>query len=114
MARRSRNFSGIQFEELRREIDDRYNEVHDELSDAYYGGKPFREYGVLSKETFDKLHALIFWMRDVEFDERNQTKHLDKRVPMEKYDLNPDGRRKSEIAKAKIEQLAAEGIKLII
>lgn len=66
-----RNFDGIQFEELRKVVDGKFNDVHDELSDCYYNRKPFREYGVLDKETFDGLHGLIWHLYDVALDDEN-------------------------------------------
>ncbi len=50
-----RNFDGIQFEKIRRVVDPDFNTVHDELSAAYYGKIPFRDYGVLDKATFAEL-----------------------------------------------------------
>lgn len=50
-----RNFEGIQFEELRKEIDPKYNTVHDELSSCYYGKKPFRN---KSDKTQEKIQEL--------------------------------------------------------
>ena len=55
-----RNFDNIQFAELRKKVDEKFNDVHDELSECYYDKKPFRTYGILNKDTFDKLHGLIF------------------------------------------------------
>ena len=60
-----RNFDRIGHEALRRLVDERFNRVHDELSACYYERKPFRDRGVLTKEQFEKLHGLIFLIRDV-------------------------------------------------
>ncbi|MDD4110221.1 MAG: hypothetical protein PHS54_01560 [Clostridia bacterium] len=65
-----RNFDNILNQELREEIDPKYNNIHDELSDCYYKKKEFRKYGILDKQTFDKLHGLIFNMRDMEYNEK--------------------------------------------
>lgn len=66
-----RNYTGIQFEKIRKTLDHKYNQTHDELSDCYYAGLPFRGYGVLTKEQFDKLHGLIFLKWEVEFHAEN-------------------------------------------
>ena len=112
-----RNFNGVQFEELRKEIDPKYNTVHDELSDCYYDKKPFRNYGVLTKEQFDKLHSLIFQKREVEFHDENLKRP-------EKYDeakyndiKDKDGNvigKKVDKAQEKIQELKNEGIELEI
>lgn len=112
-----RNFKGIQFEELRKEIDPKYNTVHDELSDCYYGKKPFRNYGVLSKEQFDKLHSLIFQKRDVEFHEKNKEKTTETQYDEKKYNDIIDRKgniigKKADKAKEIIQELKNEGIEL--
>lgn len=71
-----RNFDYIQFAELRKQIDSRFNTIHDELSECYYDKKPFREYGILDKEIFDKLHGLVFMKRDVEIYEENEKQSI--------------------------------------
>lgn len=114
-----RNFEGIQFAELRKKIDGKYNAVHDELSDCYYNKKPFRTYGVLDKETFDKLHGLIFLERDIEFHEENLKQPAKDRIPEEKYneERDQDGTiivKKNEQAAAKIAELKTKGIVLEI
>lgn len=112
-----RNFDGIRYGALRRLIDPKYNAVHDELSSCYYGKKPFRDYGVLTKETFDALHGLIFLKRDVEFHERNIREGHG--FPESEYDqvLDQDGKvvgsRSAEAARA-IAELEAKGLKLVI
>lgn len=114
-----RNFDGVQFEELRKVIDAKYNAVHDELSDCFYNKKPFRTYGVLDKATFDKLHGLIFTQRDVEFHAENLKLPEEKRIPEAKYNeiTDKDGTvvaRKNEQAFQEIAKLKAEGIELEI
>jgi hypothetical protein len=113
-----RNFERVQFAELRKKIDGKYNAVHDELSDCYYNGKPFRTYGVLDKETFDKLHGLIFQMRDVKFHEEN-LKQLEKdKIPEEQYNEYKDEEgntvKQNEKAAEKVAKLKTEGIELEI
>lgn len=70
-----RNFDRVQFEELRKKIDWKYNQAHDALSQAYYEGKEFiwkgRSYGVLNKETFDKLQAMIWARYKIMFHQEN-------------------------------------------
>ncbi|MEM2124991.1 MAG: hypothetical protein QXQ53_01175 [Candidatus Methanosuratincola sp.] len=112
-----RNFDGVQFETLRKEVDKRFNDLHDELSDCYYNHKPFRHYGILSKELFDKLHGLIFLKRDVAFHEANLRRPPEERIPTEKYDtiLNDKGEVVgSRVAEAQtmIDRLKSEGIAL--
>ena len=70
-----RNYSNIQFEELRRQIDSIFNQAHDALSEAYYEGKEFiwkgTNYGILDKETFDKMHSKFWAEYEVLFHEEN-------------------------------------------
>lgn len=77
----NRNFDKIQDESIRRVVDPKYNDVHDELSDCYYNKKEFRNYGILDKTSFDKLHGLIFLKRDVEFNSKKE--EIDKvKIPL--------------------------------
>jgi len=82
-----RNTAGIQHETIRKKIDKKYNDVHDELSKCYYEKKPFRDYGILDKETFDKLHGLIFLKRDLEF-VAVHTKEKVKNPNLEDHNIN--------------------------
>lgn len=113
----SRNWDRIQFEKLRRIIDPKFNQVHDELSDSFYDKKPFRSYGVLTQENFNKLHGLIFLKRDVEFHEEN-LKQLEKdRIPEKEYndivDVNGQIIEKLHVKSAeKIVKLESEDIEL--
>lgn len=113
-----RNFDNIQFEKLRKKMDKKFNDVHDELSDCYYNGKPFRTYGVLDKATFDKLHGLIFEMRDVEFHEENLKQPEKDKISEEEYNEDKDEEgntvKQNEKAAEKIAKLKAEGIELEI
>ena len=112
-----RNWKGIKHEELRMKVDPKFNKIHDELTACYYEGKPFRSYGILDKETFDKLHGLIFLHRDVEFHIENMKQLSDKRIPEEEYNLIMDkdgnviGKRHDEALK-KISELKKQGIEL--
>ncbi len=111
--------SNIQNYDLRKTIDPLFNQVHDELSDAYYNKKPFRNYGVLTKAQFDKLHSLIFLIYDVRLNEENLKLQSSKQMPEKDYDDifddkgNVVGRKSVEAAK-KIQELNAEGFNLII
>ena len=70
-----RNFDRVQFEELRKKIDWKYNLAHDALSQAYYEGQEFiwkgYNYGVLDKVTFDKLQAMIWARYKIMFHQEN-------------------------------------------
>lgn len=117
-----RNFDNIQHADLRQIVDHKFNEVHDELSDCYYNKKPFswkgKDYGVLDKETFDKLHGLIFDLREVSFHEENKKQPKEKQIPEEQYNPSEekDGKQKTRIenVKDKVASLKSEGLELTI
>jgi hypothetical protein len=114
-----RNTTGIQFEALRGLVDKKFNDVHDELTKCYYDGTPFRTLGVLNKEQFDRLHGLIFHLRDVAFHVRNLLQLPAKRVPASEYnEIRNDAGvltgTVSEKAAARIAELKASGIELVI
>jgi hypothetical protein len=67
-----RSFDGVEFEALRKQVDAKFNAVHDELSAAYYEREPFRRLGVLTKEQFDKLHGLLFHLHEQALDQANE------------------------------------------
>jgi len=112
-----RNFENIQFGEFRKTFDIKYNNVHDELTDCYYNKKPYKTYGILNKKTFDKLHALIFLQRDVDFHQENLKQLSKDRIPEEQYndikdiDGNVIGKKDQE-ALSKISTLKTDGIEL--
>jgi len=112
----SRNFDNIQFETLRKTVDGKFNTVHDELSDCYYNGKPFRTFGILTKEKFDKLHGLIFVLRDIAFHQENFKSPPPKRIPEDEYNYVDIEKtiKKSDRALQIRDALAAEGIELVI
>jgi hypothetical protein len=115
----TRNFDGVQFEGLRKKIDAKYNAAHDELSDCYYNKKPYKTYGILDKETFDKLHGLIFQKRDVEFHQENLKKPKKDQIPEEQYNevKDKDGNvigKKNEESAAKIKALTDAGLDVAI
>jgi hypothetical protein len=108
-----RNFDGVQFDKLRKVIDAKFNALHDELSDCYYNNKPFRTFGTLTKAQFDKLHGLLFWIRDVKFHEANFAQAITNRIPEEKYnDILDDAgnviNKKSTIAASLITDLKSK------
>ena len=80
-----RNFTGIQFESIRKLVDDKINTIHDELSNCFYQGLPFRTFGVLTKTQFDRLHGLLFRIYDVLFHEENIKQPIAQQIPEAKY-----------------------------
>lgn len=106
-----RNYEGMQFENLRKEVDAPYNEFHDALSIAYYNGIVFnhpwlKKWGYKydidfptlkatnpaeAKRLFDEIHALQDWERVKTFHETNMSKPVIERIPEEKYNHITDG-----------------------
>lgn len=111
-----RNFDRIEHEKLRKEVDGKFNDLHDELSDCFYNKNPYKTYGILTKEQFDKLHGLIFLMRDIDFHEQNKKQSLEDIIPEEKYNDMKDEAgnpvKKDQIAKKKISDLKKEGFEI--
>ena len=114
-----RNWKDIQFEELRRQVDPAFNECHDVLSKAYYEQRSFvwkgKNWGILSKELFDKLHGLIFHLWVLEFHRANKALPVKERYPENDYDPIVDsvGKQKmTDLARKSIKQLKEEGIEL--
>jgi hypothetical protein len=81
----NRNFDKIQFADIRKDLDPKFNDIHDELTRCYYGRLSYLDYGILDKETFDKLHGLIFDHHAVEFHDTNLTLPKKDRIPEAKY-----------------------------
>ena len=116
-----RNWKGIQFESLRRNVDPKFNDVHDALSKAFYEEKPFiwrgHDWGILSKEQFGKLHGLIFHLRTVEFHRANMAQVAKDRIPESEYNFITDendhvvGKHAEEAARV-IAKLRKEGSQL--
>lgn len=104
-----RNFDNIQFAGLRKKVDPKFNTVHDELSDCYYNKKSFRNYGILNKNTFDKLHGLIFHLRYVDFYQESLKQPMGKKILKEN-----NNEKRLETAFNRIAQLKKEMIELII
>jgi len=78
----TRNFTGIQFEVIRKTLDVSFSQEHDDLSAAYYDywskglSKPWKGFDIqvtleASKVLFDKLHGLIFHRYMVAFHNAN-------------------------------------------
>lgn len=125
-----RNFDKIQFEALRKKIDGAFNLAHDELSVCYYNywklgeSKPFRGYDVQmtpeeSKILFDKLHGLIFLLRDVVFHQENLKQLIKDRIPEEQYNfefgaLGEHTGKKSDLVLQKIQEFKVQGIEIIV
>jgi len=127
-----RNLTGVQHATVRTKIDAKFNDVHDRLSAAYYDGGVFTQggkswdFGALkaadpasAKETFDKLHGLIFTIRDVAFNTTNLALPKKQQIPVEKYDniMDESGTKigsKAALAQTVINTLKAEGIELVI
>jgi len=114
-----RNFDKIQFETLRKSVDDKFNAVHDELSDCFYNKKPFRSYGILTKEQFDKLHGLIFQSYNVTFHAENLKQKKEDQILEDKYNNVYDKEgvlagKKSDISQIAINLLKIEGYELAI
>lgn len=66
-----RNYDRIEFEAVRKTVDPGFAVLHDELSKAYYEGTPYGTYGVLDKDTFDQLHALVEEERQLALEAEN-------------------------------------------
>jgi hypothetical protein len=124
-----RNFTDVQHESLRLELDGKYNALHDELSATYYDywkkglSFPWQGYDAQptleqSKALFDKLHGLIWHHYEVEFHQLNLSKPLLERIPEEEYNDTVDdlGRtvKRDQLAQSKIDQLALESITITI
>lgn len=114
-----RNFENIQHAEVRLSIDHKFNDIHDELSNCYYSKIPFKDYGILDKVTFDKLHGLIFHHQLVAFHAINQMRSPNKRINEDKYRYEKDENGfiltdKLNDSQDKIKQLKVEGIELKI
>jgi len=113
-----RNYDGVQHAEHRKRIEKPFNDMHDELSDCYYNKKPFRDYGLLDKQTFDELHGLIFEKLLVHFHEENVKNPEGKRIPEAEYRFysDADGKQIDKIAEAqaKIDNRSKKGLTLNI
>jgi len=132
-----RNYDGIQFEALRKEVDKPFNDFHDELSASYYEGGVFKhvwlkQWGypkeidfaamkaVDAKALFDELHGLQDMKRQEKFHQTNMGKAEKERIPEEKYNLILDeagvviGKNSDEIA-AKIANVKTQkGFELVV
>ncbi len=118
-----RNWKDIQFESLRRLVDPTFNEAHDALSKAFYEKKSFiwkgKNWGILDKEMFDKLHGLVFQLRALAFHEENKKQPKKSQIPEEEYNNVYDAKgklveRNTDLALARVKSLKEEGIELEI
>lgn len=120
-----RNFDGVAFERVRKLIDDKINKFHDALSEHYYkyidlpnGEKPNfiynnKNFGVLNKEKFDKLHGMIFNLHDIAIVLANNK--LPSNLKYSENEINPvmsDGKTKLESTQESIQKLKTEGYEL--
>jgi hypothetical protein len=101
-----RNYDGVQFGELRQQIEKPYNDEHDLLTKCFIEEMPYRNYGtidaldedgspildedgkqvkLLSKEEFEQLHGLIFHCLSVRFHEENMKRSEDERYDEDSY-----------------------------
>lgn len=127
-----RNMTNIQHQTIRAKIDAKFNDAHDRLSAAYYDGDVFTQRGrswdfgslkaadpANAKAVFDKLHSLIFQIRDVIFNQTNLALPKNQRIDVSKYDdiYDDSGVKigsKAALAQTVISTLKAEGIELVI
>jgi len=123
-----RNFDKVQFEKLRKKVDKEFNDIHDELSIAYYDywkkglskpvtfkGKVFDVQSTLeeSKALFDEIHGVLFDVREIEFDKKNKLEKGKDKIKEEDYKLvkNEQGEvvgNKLDICKDKVSKFKAK------
>lgn len=127
-----RNMDNIAFEDLRKQVEGKYNDVHDRLTAAYRNGGTFTQ-GELTldfvalkesaaadaKSVFDRYHALIFYMMEVAFHEANMALPEEEQIPESKYryELAEDGLTQiDKIANLQtlIQELKNNGVELVI
>lgn len=75
----------VQFAIIRNDLDPKFKAAHDKLATAFYGQKEYGEYGILDKETFQKLHSLLWQKYVVAFHETNMALEAKGRIPEDKY-----------------------------
>jgi len=116
-----RNYQNIQFGKLRKKVDPAFDKAHDVLSKAFYEQTEFiwkgKNWGVLPKELFDKLHGLIFHLRTLEFHKRNLLQPRKDQIPEKEYNFDFDGHgrvigKRTDDAMAKIAKLRSQDIEL--
>lgn len=125
----TRNYTGIQFESIRKTLDASFNQEHDDLSAAYYNywskglSKPWKGYDKqatleANKALFDKLHGLIFHRYTVAFHNANMALPKPKRYSEDEYRWVKDekgnitGDKVTE-AQVAINLLSTEGIAIV-
>jgi hypothetical protein len=124
-----RNFDRVEYEKLRKEIDKKYNDLHDQLSDCYYNhwreGETceFQGYDVLltpeqNKEQFDELHGLLWIMYQDYFHRENLKQPEADKIPEERYNIdydeegNPLPDKRDKKAKDKIKDYKNKGYEI--
>lgn len=125
----TRNFTGIQFEAIRKTLDPAYNQEHAGLSIAYYDywskglSKPWKGFDKqatpeASKALFNKLHGLIFHRHLVAFHNANMALPAPKQYSEDEYRWVKDeagnitGDKVAE-AQTAVTLLSAEGIAIV-
>ncbi len=91
-----RNFDNIQHEKLRRNIDNWFNLAHDKLGARYYVDK------TITKDVFDKQHALLWHIYDFVFHKENLKQAAEDIISEEKYNEIRD--RDNNVVTTKSEQ----------
>lgn len=125
----NRNYTGIQFESIRKTLDGTFNQEHDDLSVAYYDywskglSKPWQGFDAqatpeASKVLFDKLHGLIFHRYLVAFHNANMALPKPKQYSEDEYRWLKDEKGviigdKVADAQTTINLLTAEGIAIV-
>ena len=124
----TRNYTGTQFEKIRKVLDAKFNQAHDDLSVAYYDywskglSKPWKGFDKqatpeANKVLFDKLHGLVFHLREVAFHNANLLLPLAERYSEDEYrwvkdELGNIIEDKNQMVKDAILKLKAEGIQV--
>lgn len=118
-----RNMDNVQFADLRKAVDDRFNRAHDELSIAYYDhwkkglSSPWHGYDVQatpeeSKALFDQLHGLIFHLHEVALEDEH-IKQGRRDAKFEAHSLKEkNGKRSVQRSLEMIIDMQANGIEL--
>lgn len=125
----TRNYIGIQFENIRKTLDAKFNNAHDELSKAYYDywseglSYPWKSFDKqatpeASKALFDKLHELIFHRCLIAFHDVNMALPKPKQYSQDEYRYIKDDKGviigdKVTEAQTAISLLATEGISIM-
>lgn len=126
--------TGVQFEDLRRQLDSTFIALADSLSRAFYQQRPlnvnnFRrnnisfQDSILDLITFNRFHGLLWNHYDVRFHNRNQSRQDRTPIPEREYNIhvlyNAQGDstgfiRRSALAQDKINQAQVDGFRVIL